>query len=125
MTQLLLIEGVEHIRVRLHDLLMDSHENLLIKIANNYNSAVQSFNKHQPEIIVLDMNLPNEESFKILHFVKSVSKPVIVVAMSIYNDPLFLKRLETMQVDYFVDKYDVSENMPCVMMKIGNEIYAD
>lgn len=84
MFTIMIIEDNELIRKEIHNLL-DLNRYKTIKI-NDFNNIAQQVKEHTPDLILLDINLPNEDGFKICTEIRSFSKvPIIFVTSRTTN----------------------------------------
>ncbi|MCH1958557.1 response regulator transcription factor [Romboutsia hominis] len=78
MFTIMIIEDNELIRNEIHNLL-DLNRYKTIKI-NDFNSITKQVKEYNPDLILLDINLPDEDGFKICTEIRSFSKvPIIFV----------------------------------------------
>lgn len=75
---IMIIEDNELIRNEIHNLL-DLNRYKTIKV-NDFNSITKQVKEYNPDLILLDINLPDEDGFKICTEIRSFSKvPIIFV----------------------------------------------
>ena len=78
MFTIMIIEDNELIRNEIHNLL-DLNRYKTIKV-NDFNSITKQVKEYNPDLILLDINLPDEDGFKICTEIRSFSKvPIIFV----------------------------------------------
>ncbi len=88
----------------------------------HFEEALGFFAVQRPHIVVLDMNLPDDQSFKLLEHMKIINARVFVVAISIYNDEWLVRRVLQQGANFFIDKYNLSEDMEGTMMSIATRM---
>ena len=94
MFTIMIIEDNELIRNEIHNLLdLNKYKTIKIHDFNNITNQVKEYN---PDLILLDINLPNDDGFKICTEIRSFSKTPIIFVTSItkpYNTQILLARV--------------------------------
>jgi len=72
--------------------------------AIDVSSALQSIQLYKPEVVILDIKMPDGSGLDVLEIVKSWVDPPIVVIYTFYPYPQHRKRAFESGADYFFDK---------------------
>ncbi|MCC5921804.1 MAG: response regulator [Cyclobacteriaceae bacterium] len=93
-----LIDDERLARKELRKLLKDYEEIEIIDEAVNVDDAKEKINKHQPDLIFLDIQMPGKTGFDLLSELESVPKVIFVTAYDEYA----LKAFEVNALDYLL-----------------------
>ena len=87
--------------------------------ANNGLAALQAFERHQPDLAVLDIGMPGMDGFGVLEFIRQHSDiPVIMITAR--DDPDYQRRALAAGADDFLSKpFDRAELMGSVRAKLN------
>lgn len=119
--KILIIDNSVQIIARLKELLIESIAELTIKEACTYEDAIYCIEKFNPEIILLDINLPNNQSFDIVKISKSIYSKTVIIVLSIFLDEQIQSKYTNMGADFFIDKYKKFEAVPKIISQIKME----
>lgn len=108
----LIIDSSRAIVKRMKELLSDSINARPIHKAASYKQAVTLFNKTKPGIVVLDMNLPANQSFEMITFIKKTKPDTAIIVLSMHEDKKIQKQCTALGIEYFFDKYHDFEKIP-------------
>lgn len=72
--------------------------------ADNEADAVSGIDKHNPNLVVLDLNLKNGNGFEVLRRIKLSAPGVAVAVVTNFTHPQIKSRCLTLGADYFFDK---------------------
>ncbi|MBK5279971.1 MAG: response regulator transcription factor [Bacteroidia bacterium] len=74
-------------------LLLDLSENYsLAGLAKNGNELIPLLKKQNPEILILDLNLPDTDGFSLLKSVREFDKEICIVILTMYQDEFLVER---------------------------------
>jgi DNA-binding NarL/FixJ family response regulator len=113
--QTLIIDSSIEITERLKQLIMESGAGKTIYTALNYGQAFDIVNNLKPQAIVLDMNLPCNESYRILNDVAKANPDILVIVLSIHIDTYIKNKCLALGADYFFDKYNEFDQLPAIL----------
>jgi len=83
--------------------LLSEHENIeIIGECTNGNEAIDFINKNNPDVVFLDIEMPEKNGFEVI---KEIDKSAAVVFITAYND-YALKAFEVNAMDYLVKPVD-------------------
>jgi DNA-binding NarL/FixJ family response regulator len=118
--KILIIDGFIPIIDRLKELIISETSNQnTIHHAINYNEAITKINKEMPGVVILDINLPDNESFKLLKYIKHHNAGTVVIILSIHIDNQIMEQAVVAGADYFLDKYSAFEKLPSIIQAIN------
>jgi DNA-binding response OmpR family regulator len=72
--------------------------------AKDYQSANQIIDKEQPDIAILDIQLPDGSGIDLLSKIKNMRKETVVIMLTNYPYSIIRKRCAELGADYFFDK---------------------
>jgi DNA-binding response OmpR family regulator len=90
----------ERIMEKLGMLPMDS----TVSQAKDFQSANQMIDEEQPDIAILDIQLPDGSGIDLLTKIKTTCKKTIVIMLTNYPYSIIRKRCDELGADYFFDK---------------------
>jgi CheY-like chemotaxis protein len=101
---ILLVDDSYDILVRLSDMLTELNIASEIRTALNYNEALEHFNTHVPDLVLLDIHLPGKNGIELLRYIKHSGKPCCVMMLSNYANEYYRAICINAGADYFFDK---------------------
>lgn len=119
--KLLIVDDSDAVRYRLCRMLCDIPE-LLVEEADSFGSGLARFESFAPDIVVLDIQLPDGSGLDFLHLAKRDNPPVVLMFT---NHVLYKKRCMLEGADFFFDKSMDFENLIDVLRKITKERRGD
>lgn len=122
--QVLLVDSSLLILQRLEELLSDTVSYLSMHSADSYQEAWQSFILKKPGLVVLDINLPQSESYLLLKKIKEAAPSTIVMILSIHMDACLQQQCFKLGADFFFDKYNEFEKIPGIINEFSYRIQA-
>jgi DNA-binding NarL/FixJ family response regulator len=89
---------------RMVEILAELEPSNNISIANNFEEAQRSIAQEQPDIILLDINMPGKSGIELLREIKSNQIPCEVIMMTNHTDPSYRTQCNELGADFFLDK---------------------
>ena len=120
--KILIVDQSRLILEKIEEMLTGIYPQINIFTASSIEEATVLFKAHLHPVVVIDMSLDSSSSFHFLKVVKDMCEQCSIVAMSIYNDKLFIENVMNAKADYFVDKYEAADNIPAVINKIEADL---
>jgi DNA-binding NarL/FixJ family response regulator len=71
---------------------LNNHELELVGTASTGSEAVQVLPKLRPNVVLLDLNLPEVNGFEVLDLVRRTLPPTKVIILTSYNDKLLAEK---------------------------------
>ena len=87
--------------------------------ALNYHEAQLSFSKITPDILVLDINLPDVNGIEMLKIFRKNYPSLKIIISSIHTDDYYRVVCRNLGADYFVSKTDAFEALPSIIYEIA------
>lgn len=113
--QILLVDSSLLILQRLEELLADMVLPLHIHKAVSYTDGHFLFSEKKPEMVILDVNLPQSASYRLLKEMKETAPETIVITLSIHTETDIQQQCKRLGSDFFFDKYDEFEKIPAIV----------
>lgn len=111
MMHALIIDSAELVVSRLQDMLeeMDCIRN--ISVADNYSKAMWEINHQLPDIILLDIQLPDNSGIELLKLIKQQYPSLKVIVLTNKSSETYKSICEQIGSDHFIDKSTGFENI--------------
>ncbi len=86
-------------------LLLDSQADFqVVAEASDRKSTLEAFEKHLPEILIVDLAMPGVEGFELLHQLKKRSPSTRLVVLTMHDGPAYFEAAVKAGADAFVPK---------------------
>ncbi len=115
---ILIVDDSTIIVERLHNMLRALKNAGTIRQAGDYSSAVILLTESQPDLVLLDINLPGRSGIALLQYIKSAYPAILVIMISNQSDDYYRKICQRLGADYFVDKSRDFEQIPSIISSI-------
>lgn len=102
--KVLIIDDSEVIRNRLVYILTELTNIEIIEQANNTTEGYELYQSLRPDIIILDIRMPEESGIKLLKKIKQEDPDTIIAILTNYPFSAYQKRCMELGADYFLDK---------------------
>lgn len=106
---------------RLMDLMTEYGATNPVITANNYNEAVSMIANKNPEIILLDMNMPGRSGVEVLRYVREEGWECKVIMVTNHSNSSYRKLCQEAGADYFLDKSRDFGQIPSLIRKISDK----
>lgn len=116
---ILIIDDSPLIVKRLTDLLNELPNIEWIKQAGNYDEGLQSIKDSNPDIVLLDINLPDKSGIDLLRFCREENIPLKIVIITNQANEFYRKLCIKLGADYFIDKSKDFEQITQVIAAIA------
>ncbi len=100
----LVIENSSVLRRRLVDSLRQIEGINIIGEVSGAEEAITYFNKHKPNLVILDIGLSGGSGIDVLRAIKQGKNPAKIIVMTNYPYPQYRKKCFELGADYFFDK---------------------
>ena len=117
----LIVESSVQIIERLAEMLLETGNVKILHLADSYDEGVKLFNEKKPDIVLLDMRLPENNSVKLLKEVKEKKPDTTVIALTIYTDDNFQQECKSHGADHIFDKYLEFEKIPILIDQLKKQ----
>jgi DNA-binding NarL/FixJ family response regulator len=103
-TRILVCDDTKDIRL-LHNTEFGMHDDLeIVGVAENGREAIQQADRHHPDVIVLDLAMPEVDGLEALPEIRKVSPESQVIVLSSYDAPSIQTQAISLGACLFVDK---------------------
>ncbi len=102
--RVILVDDEEHVRLRIRSLLQDRKRIEIVAEATDGIQAVEAINRHRPDIVFLDIQMPGLNGFDVVHSFSNDTNPVVVFVTAF--DEYAVKAFEVSAVDYVLKPID-------------------
>ncbi|MEO5592935.1 MAG: response regulator transcription factor [Chitinophagaceae bacterium] len=117
---ILIVDDSPLIVKRLIDMLNELENLEWIKKAGNYSEAVQLITDTEPNILLLDINLPDKSGIDILRITKENNPSTRVIMITNQANEYYRKLCMRLGADYFIDKTKEFEQIAEIIETIIN-----
>ncbi|AIC21420.1 MULTISPECIES: response regulator transcription factor [Pseudomonas] len=91
MGSIIIVDDHPLIRLAIRTVL-EPHEHNIVAEADNGADAVQLVRKHLPDLLILDLNIPNLDGFSVISHIKSAGLPIKTLVLTSSNSKNFALR---------------------------------
>jgi len=102
--KVLIVDDSDLLQSRIKDRLLKVFERITIKHAFNCDEALKLFPSFGPDVVILDIALPDGSGIDLLRKFKEDKPMVNVVIFTSYPSSEFEKRCMDLKADHFIDK---------------------
>ena len=102
--RIFIADDSEILRVRLVDMLSEIEGIEIIGQAQESLDAIESIQKLNPQVVILDIRMPRINSIKVLEAIKKDDESPTVIIFTNYPYPQYRKRCMDLGADFFFDK---------------------
>ena len=111
----LIVDSAEVVATRLHDLLDEMNCFHNISVADNYTEAVAQIDDHTPDVILLDIQLPDNSGIELLKLIKQKYPGLKVIVLTNKSSETYRNLCEQIGSDHFIDKSTSFENITSII----------
>lgn len=101
----LIVDGSARIIERLEEMIAEEGNITAVHSTVSFEEAKKLFKENIYDAVLLDIDLPGNESLKLLKEIKSTSEETCVIILFTHIDSYIQKQYESLGVDFFFDKY--------------------
>jgi len=103
-SRILIVDDAQAVRESLSWLLEDEPGLTVVGDASNGLDAINQTVKLQPDLVILDIELPDTDGFSVTRQLKSLPHPPLVVLLSVHSDSISKQRGADAGSDAYVEK---------------------
>lgn len=105
--------------------LIEQQPNLVIlNEASSGAEAIEILNKNQPDILLLDISLPDMSGYNVIEKIKLQNSPIKVIVISMHTDPLYaIKALRVGALGYVTKNCSFSEILEAISLAKKDKHY--
>lgn len=109
--RVLIVDGSCSIAVRIEELLHDYLSVLEIKSCCTYGSALDMLLNFEPDVVALDINMPDKSGIKMIRYISSMLPHIKVIVLTNVVDDFYRNLCLKFGVLEYFDKSDNLENL--------------
>jgi DNA-binding NarL/FixJ family response regulator len=102
--KIFIVDDSMPIVVRLTNILSENENLKIVGLANNATIAVEYILKSSPDVVILDIHMPDGNGIDILKQIKKERPSIVVLMLTNYTESDYKKICKKEGADYFLDK---------------------
>jgi len=102
--RIFIVDDSMPIVVRLTNIISGDENLKVVGIANNATKAIEYISKSKPDVVILDIQMPDGNGIDILKQIKKEKPATVVIILTNYPEPDYKKICAKEGADYFLDK---------------------
>ena len=114
----LVVDDSPHVRARLRRLLEESDSRCVVMEAATAADVGRALKCLRPDVVVLDLSLPDGNGFDLLPHIKRVAPKCSVILLTNHEGPAIRERAIDLGADYVFRKSIEFELVPVVMQRV-------
>ena len=115
---ILIVDDSYLIIERIKDMLSEIMSMEMIMHAHTYTDAVEILNKTLPDIILLDINLPDINGIELLRLIKETYPAIAVVMLTNQGGDYYRQLCNKIGANHFIDKSTDFELIPEILINL-------
>ena len=120
-TRVVLADDHPMVRATIHNLLEKAAGIKIVGEATNGREALQLVEELQPDVLLLDMEMPDFKGFEIMQQLQARGAPVRILALSAYNDKQYILKV----LDYGAAGYLTKDTSPQTIIETVRRVAQD
>lgn len=120
--RIFIVDDSMPIVVRLTNILSGDENLKIVGIANNATKAIEYISKSNPDVVILDIHMPDGNGIDILKQIKKERPSTVVIMLTNYAEPDYKKICKKEGADYFLDKSIEFERVISICKNIASEM---
>ena len=92
----------------------------ILGVSGTVNKAIYDLAEQEPEMVILDINLPDGSGFDVLKFMKKSKAHIPILILTNHSTEPFRRRAQQYGADFFFDKTNEFENAIEVLESLSN-----
>lgn len=116
---IVLIDDHSIVRGLLQRIAEDAFPGVTVFAARDGRTGIDLTEQHQPELILLDLELPDADGFELVGQLRTAAPRARVLVLSSHTEPYVLHRIIEAAVDGFVDK---NEHDPALLVGVMRQV---
>lgn len=112
---ILIVDDSSIIIKRVTGIIKDLNNTGTILHASNFVKALQLVNQSTPQIVLLDIHLPDKSGVELLRHIKKNQLPITVIMFTNQSEEYYKTLCKEIGADYFIDKSSGFEEIPGII----------
>jgi len=104
MIRTVIVDDDSYSREFLYETLQGEHDIEIVGEYTNARDAIESIREHQPDLLFLDIQIPEGDGFEVLQSIKDTIAPYVVIVTS--EEQYALKAFDYFVIDYLLKPFD-------------------
>ena len=118
--KVLIVDNSLQIVRRLEEMLLTAISGVTVSGSSSYGNGRRLLKELEPDVVLLGISLPENESLQLLVEIKSAFYSSTVIVLSTNTNPLFYQQCALQGAHYFLDKYYEFEKIPDLINAISD-----
>ncbi len=114
----LIIDDSPIITARLRFMLESLSHTELVLYADSYAGALPLLQDYSPDIVLLDIHLPDISGIEVLQYIKKEYPSIVVIMMTNQAGPFYRNRCKTLGANFFIDKSSEFHLIPQIIASL-------
>lgn len=119
--QILLVDDSTIVRERLKAMLFEVPKVETISQAKDQVEATELLQKLNPEVVVMDIQMPGGNGIDLLHQIKKGQRPPLVIVLTNLSYPQYRKKCMDAGADFFFDKSTEFDKIAQVLKQLSKK----
>ena len=120
----LVVDDSALVRDRLRRMLEESDSRCVVMEAASVAEATRALENLRPDVVVLDLSLPDGRGFDLLPLLKRVAPKCAVILLTNHETQIIRERAMRLGADYVFQKSIHFELVPVVMQRVATQLRA-
>lgn len=86
-----------------------------IAVAHDYNEAIAALENENPDIVLLDINLPGKNGIEILREIRRRNKNYLIIMISNHDNEYYREQCKRLGAEHFLDKSNDFALLPLII----------
>lgn len=105
--------------------LLSTDYDIIAQVTDGVN-VIETLQRLMPQVILLDINLPNKNGFKIAEEIKRSFASVKIVFLSMYSEISFIEKAKLIEVHGYMLKHSTKDELiECINSVLADKVYYD
>jgi len=123
--QVMIVDDSAIVRQRLAEMLAHVAHVTVAGEAGSVAEALERIPRCRPDVVVLDLHLPDGDGVVVLESVKRAVPAPVVVMLSNYSDDFYRTWCEAAGADFFLDKAKQFDELPGILNRVMSAAIED
>jgi DNA-binding NarL/FixJ family response regulator len=120
--KLFIVDDSKLVRERLTELLIGNQDVELVGEAATGGYAIQAIKRLRPDVVTLDIHLPDGNGLEILESIKANDTPPVVIMLTAFPYPQYREKCRAAGAEYFLDKMIDFDQFEGVIHQIQQDV---